>query len=85
MGDFWAESIHLASPATERFLCLLGQGKSRLLTFLFRPTPFFVNVLYDRPYSRHSVEANLSEIDVIYQGHGIRKIGGHFPLESVFT
>ena len=30
MGDFWAESIRLASPATERFLCLLGQGKSRL-------------------------------------------------------
>ena len=30
MGDFWAESIRLASLATERFLCLLGQGKSRL-------------------------------------------------------
>ena len=30
MGDFWAESIRLASPATEHFLCLLGQGKCRL-------------------------------------------------------
>ena len=30
MGDFWAESIRLASLVTERFLCLLGQGISRL-------------------------------------------------------
>ena len=33
MGDFWAESIRLASLATERFYVkkrLLGQGKSRL-------------------------------------------------------
>ena len=30
MGDFWAESIRLASPATERFLCVLGLGESRL-------------------------------------------------------
>ena len=30
MGDFWAESVRLASQAKERFLCLLGQGKSRL-------------------------------------------------------
>ena len=31
MGDFWAESIRLVSLATERFLCLLGQDKSRLI------------------------------------------------------
>ena len=33
MGDFWAESIRLASLATERFYAKkrhLGQGKSRL-------------------------------------------------------
>ena len=33
MGDFWAESIRLASPVTERFLCVLGQGKSRLIRY----------------------------------------------------
>ena len=32
MGDFWAESMRLASPATERFFMPFGtwHGKSRL-------------------------------------------------------
>ena len=30
MGDFWAESVSLALPATERFSCALGLAKSRM-------------------------------------------------------
>ena len=36
MGDFWAESIHLASPATERFYAFWDRANLDCLQFSWR-------------------------------------------------
>ena len=36
-ANFLAKSVRLASPATERFLYILGQGKSRLYFGITNP------------------------------------------------